>query len=1010
MGARKRGGNNSSKHAYTGLLADDRLPPMTDNVRQMVAVGASAGGLDALERLFSGLPTNTGATFVIIQHLSPDHKSMMDSLLARHTAMPVIVVEDEMLIEADKVYLIPPGSLMHVDGMHLRLTPKVPRTLTLPIDVFFESMAKEYQGRSVGVVLSGTGSDGTRGAAAINEAGGFLIAQDPEDAKFDGMPRSVIATGFVDAVLPIEAIAERLVSHLRAPKGEIITLPAETPMPTLLDADKALSGVAQLLLSATGINFADYKRGTIVRRIARRMSVRQVPTIAAYLDLLSQDRSELLLLGRELLISVTRFFRDPEAFDALRQDVVEPLVRSRASGQEIRVWCAGIATGEEVYSIAMQFLEVFDEAKVWPGLKIFATDVDQAAIDTASAGIYPGSIIAEVSQQQLERFFVARGDKWQVKPELRQCIVFARHNLLTDPPFTRMDLVTCRNTLIYFRSEAQERVLRRLQYGMAKGGFLFLGSSESLGSLQPDFRVVSAREKIWQVARPATGVILQGSGRSPSAAHISASRVNRQVARPSLPRNAVDMGYQALLKAYAPPPAILVTAGHQLVHFFGDVRQYLELREGEASLEIGRILPEPLVPVAAALLFRVLRENSSASSDIVRMPTPRNAEAAQASRFVRLSGMPVGEIDGERHILLIFEDAQNQSQTDGRATVDVEAETTERLAALEHELAATRETLQATIEELETSNEELQATNEELMASNEELQSTNEELQSVNEELNTVNSEYQEKIEILNRVNADLESLAKVVASGTVFVDQNLNLTRFSEEAKKIFRLRESDIGRPLSDLNHELDYPDLMNDLTNTLEISKGIERSICGQGGRFYLVKMLPYRIPSSSSRGVVVSFVETTSIHKANLLQNVIDGLAEHVAVLDKQGDILLINDAWRQFAYENGDLDLEHSGPGANYLAVCKVAPDSDDTEFAHRASVGLRKVLRGEVDRFSMEYPCHSPTEQRWFVMNVRRLQGEVAGAVISHSNITDLISDRRHRDARGASHGTEAAR
>lgn len=947
--------------------------------------------------MFSAIPADTGAAFVVIQHLSPDHKSMMASLLGRHTTMPVIMVEDDMVLAPDTVYLIPPGVLMRVEGAHLRLTPKSPRTFTLPIDVFFESVAKSYESRSVGVVLSGTGSDGTRGAAAINEAGGFLIAQEPTSAKFDGMPRSVIATGLVDAILPVEQISERLVSHLASPAGKPAKREEEPVLVPVVGAESAMAGIIQLLVKSTGINFAEYKPGTVIRRIERRMTVRQIATMDAYFILLSQDRIELQTLGRELLIPVTRFFRDAEAFEALRTQVIAPLVSSRASGQEIRVWCAGVSTGEEAYSVAMLFLEAFEQTKRWPGLKIFATDVDQTAIETAGSGIYPSSIAAEVTQEQLDRFFINRGDSFQVKPELRQCIVFARHNLLTDPPFTKMDLVVCRNALIYFRSDAQERVLRRLQYALALNGHMFLGSSESLGSLHTDFRPINARNKIWQVVRPAAGLTIQASNRSMALTPSALSRRPKQAEWSAAPRTPVDIAYNSLLKAYSPPPAILVAGNHQVVHFFGDVRQYLELHEGEASLEISRILPQALVPVAAALLFKLARENSRMVSDLVRLPPSGRDADNTLARYVRLCALPVGEHDGQFHAMLVFEEVMNSPAAEAVEIIDVDRETAERLAALEHELAATRETLQATIEELETSNEELQATNEELMASNEELQSSNEELQSVNEELNTVNTEYQEKLDILNRVNADLESLAKVVASGTVFVDHNLQLTRFSPEAKHIFRLRETDIGRPLSDLNHQLDYPDLISDLHKTLETSHPIERSVRDVAGKFYLVKMLPYRIPSSSARGIVISFIETTSIHRANRLQAVMDALAEHIAVLDNKGEILLVNEAWRQFARENGDPELKACGPGTNYLQVCTVVPDAEDGAYAIRAANGLGQVLNGEIDKFTMEYPCHSPTEKRWFLMHVRRMDGEMAGAVVSHVNITSWLLGTQDR-------------
>lgn len=958
----------------------------------VVAFGASAGGLDALEKLVAELPPDTGAAFVVIQHLSPDHKSMMASLLARHTSMPVQMVEADTPIEPNHLYLISPGVLMHTDGRLLRLRPKSPRSLILPIDVFFQSLATHHGRHAVGVVLSGTGSDGTRGAGSINEAGGFLMAQAPDNAKFDGMPRSVIATGLVDAILPVEDMAQRLVAHVR--KQRLASVDDDKPvagLPLGMGADAALSGILHLLLQLGGINFEDYKPGTVMRRIERRIVVQQVGGIESYLALLNQDRAEVLALRRELLIPVTSFFRDSEAFEALNSQVIAPLVASKEAGQTLRIWCAGVSTGEEAYSIAMLCLEAFERAKRWPTLKIFATDVEQLNIEAASMGTYPESIAAEVSAQQLERFFVKKGNRFVVKNELRQCIVFARHNLLSDPPFTRMDLVVCRNTLIYFRNAAQEKALRRMHYALGQKGYLFLGSSESLGELQRDFQTLSVRHKIWQVTRP-TGLPLDVARGAASGRSLPGGMARSGVPQVSRSRGhgIVERGYSSLVKAFSPPPAILLNASHELVHSYGDVHHFLRLREGQASLEIHRILPDPLVPVVAALLFKSAREHAPVSSDLVRLDT--EADAAHPSAVVvRLSAWPVGEYEGQPYTLLCFETQSSVERGEPLAHVDVQGEHAERIEVLEQELAATRESLQATIEELETSNEELQATNEEMMSSNEELQSSNEELQSVNEELNTVNAEYQEKIEILNRINADLDNLIRVASACTVFVDDKLQLTRYTPDAVQVFRIRPGDLGRPLDDLSHNLDYPDLMDDLRTTLEQEQPLELSRRGTSGRHYLVKMLPYRVPSSSSRGVVLSLTDTTSLREASFLQSVLDTLAESVAVLDAQGVITMVNRSWLAFASENCATGRAcASCLGTNYLQVCDGCTGADATQ-ARQVAEGLRAVLSGRQLQFSMEYPCHSRDQQRWFVMNAVALNGadgERQGAVVSHVDIT----------------------
>ena len=441
----------------------------------VVCIGASAGGLDALERFFGACPTDTGAAFVVVQHLSPDHKSMMNTLLSRHTQMPVIMVEEDMALEANRLYLIPPGSVMHVSPGRLHLKPKKPQVLTLPIDIFFSSLAGVYGAKAVGIILSGTGTDGTRGAMAIHAAGGFLMAQEPESSKFDGMPRSAIATGILDEVLPAEELPLRLLAHINnEPYQDLRPVLPVTPHSALTN-DDIFAEILQLLYQLGGIDFSDYKPATIMRRLERRMQARHTPELHQYLELLESNRDEMLTLRKEMLISVTSFFRDPEAFELLAQKVIAPMVEAAKSTDTIRVWIAGVATGEEAYSIAMLFLEAFEANKCWPTLKVFATDVDHQAIEKAGVGAYRETIAAEISQERLERFFVQRGDSYVIKNDLRQCIVFARQNLLSDPPFTKMDLVVCRNTLIYFKPAAQERVLHALLYALNSGGHLVFG-------------------------------------------------------------------------------------------------------------------------------------------------------------------------------------------------------------------------------------------------------------------------------------------------------------------------------------------------------------------------------------------------------------------------------------------------------------------------------------------------------------------------------------------------------
>lgn len=948
----------------------------------IVCVGASAGGLEALEKFFNACPADTGAAFVVVQHLSPDHKSMMSNLLARYTKMPVIMVEEAMPIQGNHVFLIPPGEIMHVTAGYLHLTPKSPHGLTLAIDIFLSSLGDIYGKKAIGIILSGTGTDGTRGAVAINAAGGFVMAQAPDSAKFDGMPRSVIATGVVDAVLLAEELPARLVAHInKLPYTEVLAISKVIPY-SVMNPEEALSAILQLLYQIGGIDFSDYKPATVMRRIERRMQVRQTQELSLYLDLLENDRGEVLTLRREMLISVTSFFRDPETFEELSNKVISPMVAKKQAGDTIRVWIAGVASGEESYTIGMLFLEAFEREGRWLNLKIFATDVDPQCVETAGIGQYPESAAAELSPERLERFFDKIGDSFVVKKELRQCIVFARHNLLSDPPFTKIDLVSCRNTLIYFKSAAQERALRSLQYAINLNGALLLGPSESLATISDGLQTISAKHKLFRRKSVAKLPFLdrQGGAIYPQPSPRKTPIVSKAGRRPN-DSSLSDAGLATLITQFA-PPAIMVNENQEAVHLYGDVNIYLYNREGMASLEINRLLPDALIPVASALLYKANHDHCSLVSDLIDV-TLNNGE----HRTLKLSVHPVPNENQERLTLLCFEAVATKDLSE-IASVNVDAVTVERISILQRELSATRDSLQSTIEELETSNEELQATNEELMSSNEELQSSNEELQSVNEEMNTVNDEFQEKMLLLNRANADLDGMAKASGVATVFVDTQLLITRFSPDASQIFKLRDADIGRPLDEIANVLSYPDLMADLTTTIKTERMIEREINSlDQKKTYLVRILPYQVASTTVRGVVATFVDVTAYHDANRLQSIIDALPEHIAVVDPAGTIVMINAAWRHFAIANGDRELKHSGPGVNYLDVCQAGNHKDDA-IAKAAAQGLRGVLEGSLPLFSLDYPCHSSTETRWFVMNVAPVLGSAFGAVISHVNIS----------------------
>jgi two-component system CheB/CheR fusion protein len=853
-------------------------------------------------------------------------------------------------------------------------------------------VAKEFGKHSIGVVLSGTGSDGTRGAVAINDAGGLLLAQEPESAKFDGMPRSVIATGLVDAILPPDELGPRIVEHIhQLPRAKV----QSDDRSLGIDRDDAFEETMHLLQHQGGINFREYKPATVMRRIERRMQVRHTPDLASYVRLLDNDRGELAVLRRELLIPVTSFFRDPEAFEAIAETVVKTIVAERGENQPIRVWVPGVSTGEEAYSLAILFAEAFDRARRWPNFKLFATDVEQQNVEVGGAGVFSEAITAELSPERLERFFYKRGNHFVVKNEIRQSIVFARHNILEDPPFTRMDLVSCRNLLIYFRTQAQERALRRIQYALAPGGFLFLGPSETLAELQSDFTAVSSKFKIYRILRHVSLPLdLAATPLAPQAMGTPGARLSRRGHQLASDAAVIDAGQNMLLRGYA-PGSLLLSSRFELLHVFGEVGGYLRIAEGNATLDIAKLLAAPLAPVAQALLHKSARSRSALRSDILTLDHPDGT-----LQRLRLVVRPLDVIQGESHLLLSFErepdplPAETGPGATGIETINLDRETVQRVETLERELTATRESLQATIEELETANEELQATNEELMASNEELQSSNEELQSVNEELYTVNAENQEKIEILNRLNADLDSMAKAAAIATVFVDSGLRLTRFTPEATSLFKIRNGDLGRPIDDFANLLQFPGFIDELHRTVDSGEMLQREIYAANGRVYLARVLPYAVRPGDARGAVATFVDITTLYDVERMQAVLDTLPEHIAVLDSKGTITLANRAWRECAERDAHPRLMHPIVGTNYVAECEAQTAADDRDALASAVDGVREVLEGRSTSFSMEYTRCTEDGDSQYAMYVAPILHPGGGVIVSHLNLSERVDPR----------------
>ena len=958
----------------------------------IVALGASAGGLDALDRFFSSLPPMDGTAFVVIQHLAPEHKTMMDSLLARHTKMQVVVASEGLPLQGGHVYVIPPGTTMTVSAGRLRLVPRPATGVTLPIDAFFESLAVEAASRAIGIVLSGTGSDGTRGAQALDEAGAWMLAQDPQTARFDGMPRSVIASGACDHVLSPEGLASEVAGIVASGEAR----PGHKSGQGGPSDDMALEPVLRMLGGVMRVDFAQYKPSTILRRVERRMIANGLGSLQGYADFLSSHPEEIDTLRRELLIPVTRFFRDTEAFEVLREQALRPLVRARAANptEPFRVWIIATATGEEAYSITMLLLQLIAEHAPGLALKVFATDVEPAYIERAATGRYHESDLADVPEALRARWFTRLDNgQWQVRPELRQRIVFSRHDVLVDAPFTQLDLVTCRNLLIYLRPAAQDRAIRRMSYALRPGGILFLGTSESPTAAAGNYEAIDARQKIYRLQRRTPTLppedLLAGRGVGSRLTGTRGSRSEHGVGRSPVLR-----ALETLSRQYA-PPALLITPARELLHTFGDASRLLRLRAGDASLDVLQLLPAAMMPVVATLLHSAVRERTpQRSRPILVQPDDQSAEGT-------LYHVAVWPLEGEGgavdQLLLCFE-SPGEAPAAGLvplAPETLEAMSSEQIGDLERELASTRANLQDTIQELGTANEELQATNEELMASNEELQSTNEELQSVNEELHTVNAELQGKIHELNDANADLESLSRASRIPLVFVDGTLRLTRFTAEAMSLFRFRDTDVGRPITDFSHTLDYPDFYDDVRAALGGPTMHQREVRDEAGRHWLVTVLPYASQDRERTRVVISLIDVSSLRDVQRLQAVLDALPEHVAVLDRNGVIQLVNRSWREFAERNGDAGMLQSGPGVSYLDVCRTGANLDAA--AQKVLQGLAGVLDGSRPAFMTQYPCHSPDEQRWFLMHASPLTG--GGCVVTHFNMTGWVDPERLRSS-----------
>jgi len=944
------------------------IPPRTLQAFYVVGIGASARGLEAFETFFRNMPENPGMAFVLVPHLDPTHASILPQLVQKCTHMKVLQVEDGLKVLPNTVYIVPPNKdLAMLHGTLQLIEPTGGRAVRLPINYFFRSLAQDQREKAICIVLSGMGTDGTLGLSAIKEELGMAMVQTPETAKYDSMPRSAIETGLPDYVLPPEKMGDHLIEYARRTKYG--AAPPKNDFPEAGEVPDAMQKIYILLRAQTGHDFSLYKPNTVWRRVERRMDAHRLDHISNYVRYLQGNPREVETLFKELLIGVTRFFRDPEAFDILKEKILPPYLGDRPKNDALRVWVPGCSSGEEAYSVAMIMSECAEALDRRFNMQIFATDIDADAIAVARAGIYPESIAADVNPDRLGRFFSKEDNAYRVKKSVREMLVFAPHNLIKDPPFTKLDLVCCRNLLIYLDSVLQKKLLPLFHYSLKPKGILFLGSSETIGASVNLFSVSDRKWKIFtrkDCASAGRNILefppMPPAEKSPEIHCLKGAETG--IRRPA-------EGF--LTKSYA-PPSVLINEDGDIQYIHGRTGRYLEPAQGEAKFNILDMAREGL----RVELSRALRKAIAEKQDVVckGLRVLGNGDVQSVDLFVkpvRERGVPPGLV------MVMFEDVES----DGKA---MEAETKgqskkkshKRLEVVEQELQWTKESLQSTIEELETINEALSATNEELQSTNEELQSANEELetskeeqQSLNEELVTVNTELQSKVDELSRVNDDMRNLLDSTEIPTIFLDSELKIKRFTSHAERVVHLISSDIGRPISHVVSNLKYGNLAEDAEEVLRKPGLKELEVEGKDGRWYLMRILPYRTIDNAIDGVVVSFLDIydrkTAAEKIESLNRslqesrdyaeaIIATLRELLLVLNEDLRVISANRSfYRTFQVKPGSTEgrfiydlgnRQWDIPGLRELLE-KIIPKNnafEDYEVEHRfPDIGIRKT-------------------------------------------------------------------
>jgi two-component system CheB/CheR fusion protein len=922
----KKAGPKQAGSAPARAAAPPDSAAVTAPTFPIVGIGASAGGLAAFEAFFSGMPADVDPdmAFVLVQHLAPDHKSILSDLVRRYTRMQVFEVEDGMVVQANCVYVIPPNcDMAFLNGSLHLLAPVAPRGQRLSIDYFFRSLADDQHAHAIGIVLSGTGSDGTLGVRAIKGAGGMVMAQSSAANEFDGMPRSAIATGLVDYQLPPDEMAAQLMAYANRAFGKL----PRTGMAETQQTESALKKIFVILRAQTGHDFSQYKSSTIYRRIERRMAVHQVDTIDAYVKYLQQTPPEGEALFRDFLIGVTNFFRDPEAFTVLEEQAIPKLFAAKPAGSTVRVWSAGCSTGEEAYSLAILLVEHMEVLKQSYTVQVFATDIDSRAVSSARAGQFPATIAADISPERLARFFTLEpgGQSYRVHKGIRDLLVFSEQDLIKDPSFSKLDLISCRNLLIYLDANLQKMVIPRFHYALNPTGMLFLGSSEGVGEFDSLFAALDRKAKLYQRKQDLLGMQRSTLNRfMPVVTALDASLPGRGAQKAAFPIKLPlrALMEQALLTQIA-PASVLVNASGDIVYLHGRTGMYLEPAAGEAGIQsILKMARDGLRPSLNTALHQAVVTGQASVAPNIRVKTNGHYTLVNVSVHPVATAAPGAPDapDGLLYLVMLQDVPEPVAQALGVAdgtTDPIGVHAQARIQALTQELRAKDEYLQSTHEELETSNEELKSSNEEMQSVNEELQSTNEELetskeelQSVNEELSTVNAELQAKVNDLSRANNDMSNLLAGTGVGTVFVDLQLRILRFTPAASAMINLIESDVGRPVAHIVSNLvGYTSLVADISVVLHSLVPIEREVQTHDGQWYTLRIQPYRTLDNVIEGAVITFLDISDAVKTREALHKVNDLLRLAVVVRDAHDAITVQDlTGRTLAWNPGAVRL------------------------------------------------------------------------------------------------------